>query len=182
MRWPHNQGPAALEFEFQPQRARMRRGGWVLWSVALAFCTDVAWSYVKTRQSLQALGSELAAVPAGQAGRPQKAYEPRNPEREVSFARATLRKIATPWSALFRELGASAVAGVSVVSVQPDPDSRALQLSAQADTIASMLNYVGRLESNPFFGSVALVRHELKSDEPGTPVSFLLLATWNGAK
>jgi len=180
MRWLRKSGPARLDFDFEPHPARMRPAGWLLWIVAIAFSADVGWSYVKTRETLHARTQELAAAPAG--NRPattQKLYEPKDVEREVSFARATVHKIAMPWSELFRELSASAVAGVSLLSIQPDPEGRVLRLSGQAETIPAMLTYVARLESNKYFPSVALVRHELKNEEPQRPVSFLVVATWS---
>jgi hypothetical protein len=183
MRWLPEPAPPRLDFQFAADRKGMRRAGWLLWFVAAAFALDVGASYVKTRDTLRVRNEALAvAHRTAPAAVERKDYKPKDVEREVGFARTTVRRIAMPWGDLFRALSASAVEGVVLAGIQPDAESGLVRVQAEADNMPSMLSYVARLESNPYFSSVALVRHEIRPDQPRRPVAFLVAAAWNSKR
>lgn len=144
---------------------------------AFAYTADVGWSYFKVRSALETRMAELAALPKP-GPEAVKTYEPRNVEREIAFAHATIYRIALPWNDLFKALGTSSVEEVELLSVEPDPDAGTVQVTAEAKDLPAMLTYVARLESNKYFRSVGLTRHEIKRTEPRRPVSFAMVAAW----
>jgi hypothetical protein len=183
MRWLPEPAPPRLAFQFAADRRRMRRAGWLLWAVAAAFAVDVGASYMKTRDALSLRTEELTAAHGAVPAAPErKDYKPKDVEREVSFARTTVHRIALPWADLFRALSASAVDGVVLAGIQPDAESGLVRVQAEADNMPAMLTYVARLEANPYFRNVALVRHEIRPDQPRRPVAFLVAAGWNSKR
>lgn len=179
MHWPPKPGMSRLHFEFQPPRERLGAAGWALWFVAIAFASDVAWSYVQTREALEQRMQTLKAFATSAAAEPQpKLYQPKDVEREVAFARTAIHRLALPWRELFKAISSNAVEDVAVLSIEPDANSGVLQISAEAKDIPAMLTYVARLEANPYFPTVALARHELKRGEARQPVTFVVVATW----
>jgi hypothetical protein len=143
--------------------------------LALAYSVDVGWSYMKVREALDARAAELASLPRAARLEP---YKPGNLEKELAFARATIRKIALPWNELFRSLSTSNVEGVDLLSVEPEIDSGTVRVIAEAKDLPAMLTYLSRLESNKHFWGVGATRHEVKANKPGRPVLFTVVATW----
>ncbi|HSC05407.1 MAG TPA: hypothetical protein VLD59_01120, partial [Steroidobacteraceae bacterium] len=152
-----------------------RWAAWALLLLALGYTGDVGWSYMKVRKALDARTAELAALPAPAQ---QVRYEPKNLEKELAFARATIHRIALPWNELFKALGTSSVEGVDLLSVEPDIDSGAVRVTAAAKDLPAMLAYVAHLESNSHMRGVGVTRHEIKAGEPGRPVLFTVVASW----
>jgi hypothetical protein len=179
MRWPAKRRLPHLDFDYQRQPSQLGAAGWILWIAATVFASDVAWSYVQTRETLDKRMQTLRAMAS--KPRPEaeaRTYQPKDVEREVAFARMAIYRIAMPWSELFKALSATAVEDVALLSIEPDANSGVLQITAEAKDIPTMLTYVARLEANNYFPTVALARHEIKRAEPRRPVSFVVVATW----
>lgn len=174
MRWPRSSYLAPLDLEYE-SRPRARWAAWSLLLLAFAYTADVGWSYVKVRDALDARTAELASLPKRTLA---ERYEPRNIEKELAFARATIHKIALPWSELFKALSTSNVEGVDLLSVEPEIDSGTVRVTAEAKDLPAMLTYLARLESNKYFRSVGATRHEIKGNEPRRPVLFTVVASW----
>jgi hypothetical protein len=174
MRWPRRTSlpPLNLEYEARPGS---RWAAWSLLALALAYSADVGWSYVKVREALDSRTAEIASLP--RAAR-SESYEPRNIEKELSFARTTIHRIALPWNELFRALSTSNVEGVDLLSVEPEIDSGAVRVTAEARDFPAMLTYLARLESNKQLRGVGVTRHEIKANNPQRPVAFTVVATW----
>lgn len=184
MQWPRRRHPPALDFDFHPRDARTNAFGWLLIIVSVAFAADVGWSYASVRQALALRTLEITAfTKAAKAdSRPTESYQPKNADREVAFARDTVRRISFPWNDLFKALGRSAVNEVSLLSVEPGSAGGAIQLTGEALDFAALLTYLARLEGNRDFQSVGLIRHEIKRDEPRRPVFFVVTASWKAGQ
>jgi hypothetical protein len=174
MRWLRNSSLPTLDLDFEP-RPRSHWAAWVLLLLALAYTSDVGWSYVKVRQALDVRTAELASLPVPVQ---QVRYEPRNLEKELAFARATIHKIALPWNELFKALGTSNVEGVDLLSVEPEIDSGTVRVTAEAKDLPAMLAYLARLESNPHLRGVGVTRHEIRAGESRRPVLFTVVGSW----
>ena len=174
MRWQLNSSlpPLGLEYQLRP---RSRWAAWSLLLLAVAYTADVGWSYLKVKDALAARTAELASLPKP---RQIERYEPRNLENELAFARATIHKIALPWNELFKALSTSNVEGVDLLSVEPEIDSGTVRVIAEAKDLTAMLTYLSRLESNKYFRSVRVTRHEIKGNDPRRPVLFTVVASW----
>ena len=174
MRWLRSTSLAPLDLEYET-RPPSRWAAWGLLLIALVYTADVGWSYIRVRDALDARTAELAVLPIPMQ---QVRYEPRNLEKELAFARATIHKIALPWNELFGALGTSNVEGVDLLSVEPEIDSGTVRVTAAAKDLPAMLAYVARLESNRQLRGVGVTRHEIKAGEPGRPVQFTVIASW----
>jgi len=174
MRWLRNSSLPALDFEYEP-RPPSRWAAWALLLLALAYTTDVGWSYLRVKQALDTRTAELASLPIRAQ---EKRFEPRNLEKELAFARATIHKIALPWNELFRSLGTGNVEGVDLLSVEPEIDSGTVRVTAAAKDLQAMLAYLARLETSGHLRGVGVTRHEIKAGEPGRPVLFTVVASW----
>jgi hypothetical protein len=174
MQWRRSSSPPPLDLEYE-SRSQSHWAAWLLLSLAFAYAADVGWSYLKVNRAINDRTAELASLPKRALA---ERYEPRNLEKELAFARATIHKIALPWNELFRALSASNVEGVDLLSVEPEIDSGAVRIIAEAKDIPAMLTYLSRLETNKHFGRVGATRHEVKTNEPGRPILFTVVAAW----
>jgi hypothetical protein len=91
-----------------------------------------------------------------------------------------LAQLNLPWDALFRELEAAAVDGVSLLAIQPEPGAAQVRIGGEARTYDAALAYVARLESSERFANVFLLSHEVRTGAPQRPVVFSLVADWSG--
>lgn len=180
MRRLHNSSLPRLDFEYQPRRRDARWAAWLLLLVAAAFAGDVGWSYVKVRRALDDRAAEAAFLQRktrAQSDQPRP-YQPKDAERELVFAQATIHKIALPWNDLFKALGSSTVDEISLLSIEPDAGAGTLEVTGEAKDFPALLTYVARLEANSYFRAVRLTRHEIRHNEPKRPVFFAIVAAW----
>jgi hypothetical protein len=163
MRWLRNPRPR-VRLEFEPKR-RSGAAAWLLLAVACGIAADVGWRYVdvqaRSRQVMRRLAVAPAAAPLAQQ---LPVYQPKDVEREAAFARNVITRIATPWNELFKALAATQVDQVRLLGVEPDTEGHTVRISAEAPDVASMLTFVSRLESHPYFRRVGLLEHEEKRD------------------
>lgn len=183
MRWLPEPGLLPLNFDYQAKpQGRLQSAAWLLLIIAVAFSTDVGRHYFETRAALRTDMAQLAAF--HQKSPSDKAlsdYVPHAPEREVAYARATIYRMALPWDDIFSGLGGSPSQDIALLDVTPDAAGGNVQVTAEAKNLATMLDYVARLEHSGRFRNVDLLHHEIRDTEPRYPVSFAVLASWKGA-
>jgi len=176
MRWPRKP-PPALDLAFG--RARRRHGvlPWMLLGVAALIAADMGRVYVEQRTALHSLAGRIQAMPALAARATPLVYAPRDLHREMTLARQTLHRMALPWNGLFQALGACATEGVALLTIAPDAAASAVQITAEARDVPSMLNYLSRMEERPEFAQAVLLRQDRKTT--GYPaIVFVASATW----
>lgn len=101
---------------------------------------------------------------------------------ELAVARETARKLAVPWNSLFQGLGAAKTDEVFVLAIEPDAETRTVVLTAEARDYGAALAYVANLAQQPGFARVHLSRHELKAGSAQRGVTFMVSASWKGAR
>lgn len=83
-----------------------------------------------------------------------------------------------PWRDLFNALEAATPASIALIELSPDARSRRLSGKAEAADANAMLDYLARLQQQPFFTQVLLTRHEQQSDPTPRPLRFSFDVRW----
>ena len=158
-----------LDFVHRPRSPWPAR---LLLAVALAVSLDMALSY-KSLSSAVALGeARLAkAQPRSAPGRKVSA-------EELAAVRETVDRLATPWDRLFAALESAASDQVALLGIQPDPKAGTVVISGDSKDYLAALSYVLNLSRAEDLDRVQLVRHEVKANDPQSPVAFAVSAGW----
>jgi Tfp pilus assembly protein PilN len=120
-----------------------------------------------TRRSLPALRGADADTPALR--------------EQIKKANGVLAQLNVPWSALFAAIESAQAPDVALLAVQPDPRGNTVALAGQARSLEALWEYMDRLQRTDRLRDVVLVSHEIKAEEPGRPVAFVLSARWVAA-
>ena len=176
MRWPRRAAPP-LAFDFGPPRRRRGVLPWCLLGAALLIATDMGRVYREQRSALVMLTAQMRDLPAPRAM--PVAYTPKDVDRELTLARATLQRMTLPWNGLFQALAACETEGVALLTIVPDAATGAVQITAEARDVPDMLNYLSRMEERSGFTGATLLRHERRSS-PASPIVFIASAAWTG--
>ena len=165
-----------LDVNFSARGARAPWAARILLGAAAALCLDAGLSYRDLRASVELHEAKLAqAGPVRPAGRSV-------PAEEVAAARATVDRLATPWERLFGALESAASEEIALLGVEPDAKAGTVVISGDSKNYLAALTYVLNLERDDALDGVQLVRHEVKTNDPQTPVSFAVSARWGGAR
>jgi hypothetical protein len=97
---------------------------------------------------------------------------------QIKQANQVLEQMNVPWGELFSAVESARVAQVALLSVQPDARKRSVALAGEARSFGAILGYMSALEATERLRDVLLLGHEVRSDQPGQPVSFTLSASW----
>jgi len=163
-----------LELDFV---AAPRRAAWpgVLLLVAALLVAGELWQRYRELR----LESERLATAHGLVATPRGAARPLPRERldeEAKSAEAVARQLALPWARLVETLESAATPEVAVLVLQPDAQSRALRLVAEARHRGAMFDYLKRLSEAPALAEVHIVSHQVRMDEPQRPIQFAVQA------
>jgi len=140
--------------------------------VALGLSLDVALSY-------RSLSSAVALSEATLArARPRSAPVRKVSAEELAAVRETVERLGTPWDRLFAALEAAASDQVALLGIQPDPKAGTVVISGDSKDYLSALSYVLNLSRAEVLDRVQLVRHEVKANDPQSPVAFAVSAGW----
>jgi Tfp pilus assembly protein PilN len=161
-----------LNIDFCRTRKAPRWIAPVLMLVALGFCGDVAFSFLKERSSYLKNERAIAALDP-------RSYKPvRNASaEEIAAAKETVQRLAMPWDSLFRALESAASDQVALLGIQPDPKTGTVLISGDSKDYLAVLTYVLNLSRSEALQKVQLARHEMKQDQAKV-VGFSISATW----
>jgi hypothetical protein len=70
----------------------------------------------------------------------------------------------------------AATQDIAVLQMQPEPQQALLRVTAEAGNREAMLKYLWQLEKDRNLAEVHLVRHEVRVDQPGRPIQFVVQA------
>ena len=97
---------------------------------------------------------------------------------EIAAVQAVLTELALPWQPLFTALEKRNLPEVKLLAVEPHPKRRKLRITAEAQDVGYMLDYVDGLHGAPILGDVFLLSHEYKTDGGPMPIRFVVEAAW----
>lgn len=98
--------------------------------------------------------------------------------RETRQANAAILALSLPWKEFFHAFEASRTNDVAVLAIEPDAQKGVVRITAEANKLESMLNYVSILQKIPLFREVLILNHQIEEQDPQKPVRFLLQAAW----
>jgi len=165
-----------IELDFIRRAPRSRWAGRVLLACALGLAGDLAVSYVRLAQTVNANEAIVARV------QPKRSVAAAASADEVALARDTVERLALPWSKLFAALEAAASDQVALLAIEPDTKSGTVKISGDSKDYLAALGYVLNLSQADTLSHVQLVRHEVRQNDPQRPVSFSISAAWNEVK
>ena len=101
---------------------------------------------------------------------------------QIKKANGVLQQMNIPWGDLFAALESAEDGSVALLAVQPDPRNRSVSVSGDARSLPAVLAYMGRLQRTGRLRDVVLASHEIKTKEPGQPVTFTINAAWQESR
>lgn len=153
-------------------RARSPWPARLLLAVALAVSLHMALSYKSVSSAVALSEARLAKAP------PRSAPGRKVSAEELAAVRDTVERLATPWDRLFAALESAASDQVALLGIQPDPKAGTVVISGDSKDYLAALSYVLSLSRAEALDRVQLVRHEVKANDPQSPVAFAVSAGW----
>lgn len=99
--------------------------------------------------------------------------------QELARANRVVASLNLGWGALFKQLEAIQLAGVTLLSVQPEAgNTRRLRLGGEARRLEEALAYVRQVATAPGFANAHLVSHEVVSGGPRPALHFAFVVDW----
>jgi len=155
------------------RRARSPWPGRLLVAVALGLALDMALSYKDLRASVALGEAKLAKA------RPREAPRPKVSAEEIAAVRDTVNRLGMPWERLFAALESATSDQVALLGIEPDVKAGTVVISGDSRDYLATLSYVLNLSRDQALSHVQLVRHEVKANDPQSPVAFAVSAGWN---
>lgn len=155
------------------RRARSPWPGRLLVAVALGLALDMALSYKDLRASVALGEAKLAKA------RPHEAPRPKVSAEEIAAVRDTVNRLGMPWERLFAALESATSDQVALLGIEPDVKAGTVVISGDSRDYLATLSYVLNLSRDQALSHVQLVRHEVKANDPQSPVAFAVSAGWN---
>ena len=171
--------PRRAELDYIAPRPRPLWFGVLLLAVALGLAAQLFALYRNARMELAAL--EAAAGLVSPERRPVRAASKERLDEEVKSAEAVVRQLTLPWAALVETIESAATREVAVLQLQPDAQTRVVQLTAEARSREAMFVYLRRLGAAKDLADVHVVSHRVQLDHPQRPIQFAVQATMKGA-
>jgi hypothetical protein len=163
-------------FDFAVRRRNSSWAGWLLLTLSVVFLADLARNYLSLQAEIARMEARFARVDAAPGKSVPGARALRG--EEFAGARAVVARFATPWPTLFSAIESVQVDEVSLLSIEPDPNTGLVVIAGEGRDYLAVLTYVARLSAHPAFTRVHLSRHEARDGDARRPVSFSLAARW----
>lgn len=170
-----------IDFEYRPRKSWL---GWGLLGVGAVMSGAITIAYLNLANEAgqwqtvaEKVARPLRAAPTSTT--PQG--DTVRMTQEVDQANDVVRRLAMPWNELFKAMEDAAIDKVALLSVQPDPQQRVVNLNGEAQAYADVLTYVLKLDDSGALTKARLLSHEIKRDDPQHPVAFSVTARWRMA-
>ena len=144
--------------------------------MALAVSLDLALSYKSLSSAVALSEARLARA------QPRRAPARKVSAEELAAVRDTVERLGMPWDRLFAALESAASDQVALLGIQPDPKTGTVVISGDSKDYLAALSYVLNLSQTEALDRVQLVRHEVKANDPQSPVAFAVSAGWRQAR
>jgi len=168
--------PRYLTLDFSPAPAirRVRRAVLGLGVVALlagGAQLAVVW------QARQQAAAELASLEQPYARRSAGARSESVDAAALRIAAVIARDLQAPWPELLRAMEASQSNDIALLQVEPVVARDSIRITADARHAEAMFDYLTQLGTQGLT-EVVLTSHQIRPQEPGTPIRFQAQARW----
>ena len=171
--------PRRLELDYVASPRRPLWLGVLVLAAALGIGAELFQRYRDGQLELARLEAAASLVSPQRA--PARAVPKERLDEEVRAAEAVVRQLTLPWAALIETLERAATREVAVLQLQPEAQTRALRLVAEARSREAMFVYVRRLAAAQSLADVHVVSHQVQQDDPQKPIQFTVQAAIKAA-
>ncbi|MGQ5524494.1 hypothetical protein ACUHMQ_14715 [Chitinimonas sp. PSY-7] len=148
---------------------------WLVAALALLLALGRFWQSEQRSHVLeQALQAKMQA--AFFQSSPVKSTTPKLPSTQVKAVNEAVHQLNLPWVDWFAAFEAAAQPQVSLLSIVPNAQNRAVNVSAECDDVQTMLAYIEALRASGFFMDVQLRKHRSNEEVAGGRVQFDFVA------
>lgn len=165
--------------------ARTRPLTWLLGCFGAMLCIVAAVMILALTEKNNARQVSLLQAQAQLAGRAARVTPPRKvmiPEARAAAVNAAILQLNLPWSEVLDAIEEATPATVALLALEPDAKKHSVKAMAEAKSSDEMIAYIEQLKRQPFFGSVALSRHEINEQDANKPLRFQFEAQWKEAQ
>jgi Tfp pilus assembly protein PilN len=160
-------------------RRRPAWPGWAMLAVGALLVAEAGFGYAGLRDEIEQLEQRRAAPKARSAVPAAPLSEPLR--RELDAARRVLQELTLPWEAMFGAIEESDGNGIALLSIEPDAAKRSVRIGGEARNYPAILAFMQRLEASQHLSGVHLLNHQLREQEAGRPLHFIVAASWRAA-
>lgn len=177
---------APLLLDFAGQQQRSRAPGLIAIALAGVVFALVLLQSDMNAERIAALEAELLTL--GIDRQAERLREGRKPKRSgdlddrVKKANNVIRLLSPPWEDVFRTVEALNGKDISVLSLEPDPNSAQVRIGAEARNAQAMIDYLERLRTSETLSPAILQSHQIMSEDPNKPIRFSFTASWISAR
>ncbi len=159
-----------------------RRPAWPAWAMlalGVLLAAEAGFGVVRLRAEVEQLERRRAQPAVGSVSPKAPLSEPTR--RELDAAKRVLQELTLPWEALFSAIEASDGNGTALLAIEPDAAKRSVRISGEARNYPAILAFMQRLEASPTLSGLHLLNHQMREQEAGRPVHFIVAASWKAA-
>lgn len=157
-------------------RRRPAWPGWAMLAVGVLLAVEAVLGYAGLRGELEQVQPRRAAPVA--RGGASAAPMSEAARRELDAARRILQELTLPWDGMFRAIEDSDGNGIALLSIEPDAAKRSVRIGGEARNYPAILAFMQRLEASQILSGVHLLNHQLREQEAGRPLHFIVAASW----
>ncbi len=172
----------ALDLDFVARPGPLRRVAYVLLVVALAAAAYLGKSYADLSADVVTWEAKWRTLQKSKRGDsspgPRQKAEWEQLQAELKAANRVIASLSMPWDVLFREVEGSVDDQITLLGIEPDTEKRELRITAEAKTLAAMLDYMKRLRTVAIFRDAYVLNHQIQQTDPQRPVRFVITAQW----
>ena len=168
-----------LNLEFARQTGARHAGALVLFA-SLLLAGWIGYEYRERTNTFAGLEYRLHVLQQRSSPAPvaRSAASVEHEQSELKTMGQVTARLSLPWDALFNEIEATVDEHVTLLIVEPDAEKGALQVTAEARDLASMLAYGKRLAASARFKDALIQSHQVQAQDPQRPVRFVVAARW----
>lgn len=167
-----------LEFEFA--RRQRTRPIWVLvFAIGLTVNAWLLYDYLRGLAEVRGLQLQLSEYQRRSSSKKVSSPEDQIALRErMTEAKRIADQLNLPWGVLFGELSALCDKDVVLLAVEPDSNSRAVRVSAEARNVDAMFAFLKRSSQSSVLKDLHLRQHHMVKEDPMRPIRFEVNAFW----
>lgn len=99
-------------------------------------------------------------------------------EREMAVLAAVEAALSVPWNELFHEFEVDSGPDVTLLAIEPDVETGAVELTAESRNLEAMSAYNAHLAASARFDNVFVKQHEVLASDPQKPIRFVMSLRW----
>jgi Tfp pilus assembly protein PilN len=154
-----------------PRRHRLAQAASIVGAVALLLvCAGGVLLERRAAESAERLRQDESAPETTQPRRADAEMTARDGQQQA--VDRAIRQLSLPWLSLLAALESGTPDSIHLLTLQLNPDAHKLYLTAQADSIDTMLSYVQSLQRQAGFGLATPLRHEVRSRDGTSVIHF----------